>query len=302
MQNNNNFGTYLNACSTLWGCFKYIFVYGYRQGGGVGDIMIPDIGNMMIQHILFFLIITISMLNIVFGIIIDTFSSLRADKNERIRDTTEVCFICGKGKQVFDRALNSPDGFKLHVKNDHNMWAYLNFIFFVWQQDKDDDDGLEYYVRHKIDKNEITWFPMNKAMRLEQGDSDIETLRKSILDDIKSTEKSVFSRIQVMQTDVDGFLDKFTAAMKADLSSFNSVKGGISAFLKNLDDIQDAAVVTEVAPQVNIEGSVGGGSSVAEDGEDASAAPKGEGEQDDNEPSAETKKDGEDNEGSELQD
>jgi inositol 1,4,5-triphosphate receptor type 3 len=72
------------------------------------------------------------------------------EKLERNRDTLEVCFICGINKQVFDRASDEPEGFKTHIKVDHNMWNYLYFIFMLWEQDKDDDDGLEQYVRRAI--------------------------------------------------------------------------------------------------------------------------------------------------------
>merc|ERR1711967_102301 len=36
------------------------------------------------------------------------------------------------------------------------MWNYLSFILFIWEQDKDDDDGLELYVRHLLEKEEET--------------------------------------------------------------------------------------------------------------------------------------------------
>ena len=39
---------------------------------------------------------------------------------------------------------------------------------FIWEQDKDDDDGLEYYVRHCIEDGDLTWFPKNKAIRLSE--------------------------------------------------------------------------------------------------------------------------------------
>ena len=81
------------------------------------------------------------------GVIITTFGRLREEKEQRMANTEGVCFICGIEKHIFDRAANDPDGFKEHIIEDHNMWNYLYFIYFVWEQDKDDDDGLEYFVR-----------------------------------------------------------------------------------------------------------------------------------------------------------
>ena len=122
-QDLNNFlalgGTQMSDCNTLWGCFKFAFAYGFRQGGGIGDVIEHDIGNMSFMHITFYLFVTVGMLNIIFGIIIDTFSSLRAEKGRRFEDTTEICFICGISKQTFDRDANSPEGFKGEEDADH---------------------------------------------------------------------------------------------------------------------------------------------------------------------------------------
>ena len=41
------------------------------------------------------------MLNIVAGIIIDTFGSLREEEEAKIVDIRENCFICGKEKYLF---------------------------------------------------------------------------------------------------------------------------------------------------------------------------------------------------------
>lgn len=73
--------------------------------------------------------------------------------------------------QVFDRASDQPEGFRTHVRVDHNMWNYLSFIFLLWEQDKDDDDGLEQYVRRAIAAHDIAWFPMNKVSRGQRQNS-----------------------------------------------------------------------------------------------------------------------------------
>lgn len=145
-----------------------------RQGGGVGDVMNLSIGTQWLADLSYFLIVIIMLLNIVFGIIIDTFSSLRADKLEKLENTLEVCFICSIDKQTFDRASDEPDGFQTHIKLDHNMWNYMYYIFMLWEQDRDDDDGLEQYVRRAIEADEIIWFPLNKAIRLDQAATEEE--------------------------------------------------------------------------------------------------------------------------------
>ena len=109
--------------------------------------------------------VTFTMWNVIKGITIDIFVELRQIKEDRIADTEKKCFICGIDKLVFNRALDR-DAFDAHIKHDQNLWNYVYYCIFIWEQDKDDDDGLEYYVRHCIDDGDLSWFPMNKAIRL----------------------------------------------------------------------------------------------------------------------------------------
>jgi hypothetical protein len=201
-------------CDTMWNCFKFTVSYGLQNGGGVADAFEHTTGLRLILDVLFFVVVIIILLNVFLGMIIDTFGSLRADKNETLRDTTEICFICGIIKQVFDRASDEPDGFHTHVKIDHNMWNYLYFIFLLWEQDKDDDDGLEQYVRRAIAANEITWFPINKAMRLERVATKAEILRKDLHDAVHETESTVLTKLDEFQTDVSSMLHGLMKTLK----------------------------------------------------------------------------------------
>ena len=51
-------------CETLWGCYKYVFAYGFRAGGGVGEVMFGDVGDAVWLHLTFFLVVTVAMLKV----------------------------------------------------------------------------------------------------------------------------------------------------------------------------------------------------------------------------------------------
>jgi hypothetical protein len=202
-----------------------------RQGGGVGDVMNLSVTGQWISDTTYFLIMIVMLLNIIFGIIIDTFSSLRANKNERLEDTEQVCFICGIGKQVFDRASDEPDGFKNHVKIDHNMWNYLYYIFMLWEQDRDDDDGLELYVRKAIEADEIIWFPVNKAIRLDQAATEEEEMIATMAAEIQQHENAVTDKLNNFQMEINVFLEQISLATKQSYAS-GDTKNGIAKFLR----------------------------------------------------------------------
>lgn len=60
---------------------------------------------------------TTILLNILFGIIIDTFAQLRDDKDTVEDDIRNVCFICGIDRTTIE--LETEEGFDFHTEKDH---------------------------------------------------------------------------------------------------------------------------------------------------------------------------------------
>ncbi|KAJ8601792.1 hypothetical protein CTAYLR_006814 [Chrysophaeum taylorii] len=187
-------------CKSLVRCFAVTAMYGLRLSGGIGDIMSHTWSSRLWLDFLYFFIVLIVLLNVVFGVIIDTFSDLRSQKKERLRNTLENCFICGLDNMTFDRI--SPGGFRRHIHHDHYMWNYLNFIIFIWQQDRDEDDGLELHVRKQIEKNDISWLPVGRAICLTEKHPEatmtdqITALRTSIDQKIEANEKRLLTSME----------------------------------------------------------------------------------------------------------
>lgn len=50
----------------------------------------------MIYDLLFFFMVIIIVLNLIFGVIIDTFADLRSEKQKKEEILKTTCFICGK--------------------------------------------------------------------------------------------------------------------------------------------------------------------------------------------------------------
>eukprot|EP00854_Cymbomonas_tetramitiformis_P022814 gene22814-27564_t len=172
------------TCQTLWSCLQLHMGHGLRNGGGIGDLMTHTLGERFVFDSLFFVAVIIVLLNVIFGIIIDTFSELREQKIERLRDTYETCFVCGIDCADFNKASDSSvGGFTAHYRTEHNMWAYFYFLVHLWEQDKDDDDGLELFVRTKLQQKDPSWFPIGQAMGLGEemdGGTQLDSLRAKL--------------------------------------------------------------------------------------------------------------------------
>uniref|UniRef100_A0A3Q3KDU2 Inositol 1,4,5-trisphosphate receptor n=1 Tax=Monopterus albus TaxID=43700 RepID=A0A3Q3KDU2_MONAL len=174
------------ACDTLLMCIVTVLNHGLRNGGGVGDVLRKPSKNeplfpaRVVYDLLFFFIVIIIVLNLIFGVIIDTFADLRSEKQKKEEILKTTCFICGLERDKFD---NKTVSFEEHIKMEHNIWNYLYFIVLVREKNKTDYTGPESYVAHMIKNNNLDWFPRMQAMSLVVTDGDGEQNEMRMLQD-----------------------------------------------------------------------------------------------------------------------
>eukprot|EP00667_Euglena_gracilis_P000026 EG_transcript_26 len=162
-------------CVTMFQCFVFSLTSGSRAGGGIGELLPQHCWDSrrhavrVIYDFAFFLIVPIILLNIVFGIILDTFAQLRTERERVEEDMRASCFICGIPSSTFDR--HCKGGFAGHVTVEHNLWDYFFFLQHLELKPQDDYTGQESYVFNKLQRNDISFFPMNMAMGVLQGDA-----------------------------------------------------------------------------------------------------------------------------------
>jgi inositol 1,4,5-triphosphate receptor type 1/inositol 1,4,5-triphosphate receptor type 3 len=86
----------------------------FKYDSGLGGMMSPTFGTSL-SHIIirfifdntFNMLLLIIMLNIVAGIIIDTFGSLREELDIYTKDLENLCFICGFDKETIEKESNN---------------------------------------------------------------------------------------------------------------------------------------------------------------------------------------------------
>lgn len=151
-----------NECSTLILCLATFIHGGFLSGGGIADHIKGDLGHELLlsdtatltsriaYDVAFFVIVIILLLNIIFGIIIDTFGQLREEAAEKADIMASYCFICGISKEVFDaRASTGAIGgvgglsFADHISTEQNMWDYMFFLIYLQEKDGNEYNGIE---------------------------------------------------------------------------------------------------------------------------------------------------------------
>ncbi|XP_055890997.1 inositol 1,4,5-trisphosphate receptor-like isoform X3 [Biomphalaria glabrata] len=162
-------------CSTLWQCTVTVIRFGL-----IGDMFEEIRDNpagssfssfwpMVLYHVSFFIFITTIGLNIIFGIIVDTFSELRDLKWRAESDMKDTCFICSRNSYDFE---HHGKGFDHHVALEHNMWSYVYFIIHLDDIKASDYTALELHVAKLMEKENYEFIPLNRALCLSFVDID----------------------------------------------------------------------------------------------------------------------------------
>ena len=156
-------------CEDLFECFVTSVRRGLLDGGGLGEALpqenygFKEPAWRFFFDLSFFILVTTIGLNIVFGIIVDTFSELRDEKYRTDELMNSQCFICGRKSYDFDRFGN---GFKQHIKDEHHMWNYLYFFSYLDLKEATEYDAIEQFVATKLFTTSYDFFPTNKALCL----------------------------------------------------------------------------------------------------------------------------------------
>merc|ERR1711924_172357 len=187
----------------------------YHQGllGSIGDFL-GEIewhnekwGMRMFWDLAFFVLITVCMLNIVFGIMVDTFAELRTAKEELQSIMNNRCFICGMSRYELDQKTSDEHaGFKQHIRDEHHLWMYLYYIVHIRITDPCDYNGVETFVSNmcKAEKqSRISWFPLHRALCINDGKGETDQITDSVLPQLDSLHKSVANLQKAVKTSND---------------------------------------------------------------------------------------------------
>ena len=102
--------------------------------------------------------------------IIDTFSDLRSQRDEKTSNKETTCFICGIGRDQFDQ--EGLTDFKRHCAYEHNKWHYLFYLIhcqLLNEEEPDDINAYERFVLNSFLEGDISWMPLGKALTMSSG-------------------------------------------------------------------------------------------------------------------------------------
>lgn len=164
----------LNVCSNYVYCFFSIFSYGMRLGGGIGDLIglvkydDPLFWGLFIFQWVFYFTIVLIMLNVINGIIVDTFQDLREKNNKRKDIKENQCYICAIDRINFQ--INSLD-FVAHQEFEHNLYNYILYLINIHKIDEHDLNSVDYQSKLCCDNQQTSFFPIKKSIALKNKEN-----------------------------------------------------------------------------------------------------------------------------------
>lgn len=168
-------------CTTLFQCFLSNVFYGVPTSGqlvqfieyisyrvdsnsGTGDAVAWTIYNLI-----FYIIISLILLNVILGIIVDTFGQIRDQRSDTESYKSNYCFICSIDRETFQK---KGIDFVKHVEDDHNKWHYLYFFAYLKERINNDkyyllNETEIYVLEHITNRNYLKFFPVEMSMSLQ---------------------------------------------------------------------------------------------------------------------------------------
>lgn len=147
--------------------------YGVRLHSGIGEIIemesFEKISHYLLRFfysIIFFILIIISTLELLFGIIIDTFAELREEQTKIDIDRRDVCLICGAKRDELEK---DGTNFDKHVEDDHNYINYINYIIKLKYEDIQNLNKIDSFVYELLAQKSVSWIPDYKRKTYGEG-------------------------------------------------------------------------------------------------------------------------------------
>ena len=140
------------------------FDAGIRARGGAADQMIRisyERNNFLyfirlIYDISYFLICIIIMIDLVFCIILGTFSEMREEERLSDNDKINHCFMCHITREIIEK---KKEDFQYHREKRHNLWTYVDYMIFLKFTELRRLNAINLFARTNLDNKNICFLP-----------------------------------------------------------------------------------------------------------------------------------------------
>ena len=110
------------------------------------------------------------MIDLVFGIILGTFSDMREKERKHASDKINNCFICHINRETVEKR---KEDFKFHRDKKHYLWNYVDYLIFLKFSEAHELNAMNSFARRNLDMRNICFLPSVED-NFEEGDEEEE--------------------------------------------------------------------------------------------------------------------------------
>lgn len=228
---------YDGSCNSMLDCTTTTIYQGLRMDIGSAitetDVSMDNRWYMRMGFDLsYFVVITTILMNVIFGIILDTFGSLRDETQEREIYMKNNTFIACIDRGAIDKAAQAQEidnGFAYLENEKHARWNYLNFIFYLKRKPSTEFCGPETKIDALLDDEDVSWMPLGVCRLMEgEGEEDDDDIKKvqaqvdAIVETLKDVTQSLASIQEVVELEAGGPEEISRKKSKAKLDRSNT--------------------------------------------------------------------------------
>jgi hypothetical protein len=159
-------------CKTIYDCTLFMFYQGLSEGGNAKAFIQPNVPGLetylprIAFDSAFFIWVGIVLMNVITGLMVDTFSATREEKAERASIWADECFICGLKRDGYeDKGLSV--GFEIHLSKDHDVWMYVYYLAYLKRKNPTKLSGIESFVKQQVDEVGLEWLPSDTCFAIQ---------------------------------------------------------------------------------------------------------------------------------------
>jgi hypothetical protein len=168
-------GKQINICNTLLECVITYFNEGVRSSGGIGDILSMKSYDSSLfwlrwsTDMIFYITVSLLLLNMVNGVIVSTFSQIREENQEKEEDIKNKCYICNINRVEFEKRKVL---FDYHQNFEHNSVIYIKFLIHLKLISPKDLDADQSFIISCLQNRDVCCFPVKRSMSIGSIDDE----------------------------------------------------------------------------------------------------------------------------------
>ncbi|GMI08106.1 hypothetical protein TrVE_jg11753 [Triparma verrucosa] len=153
------------TCTSFFDCFVLTTYVTFRHSDVSEILEFPEdtdrnYGWRIVFDLTFFIICGMFLFNMIGGLILDTFTHIRDERERRSEIYNSECFVSGITRNTIEEDPRYRFiTFSGLNDEDQHLWKYLYFIIYLRNKDSDEYTGVESYVSKCLSEESLEWLP-----------------------------------------------------------------------------------------------------------------------------------------------